>query len=186
MGLIYGKSEVPNYKSLPEYIKFLKTELPQPVNKIYPGRFYCYNYKFAMDNIPYSKLKFYDYMPLIYCFEVKQFGWVGINFHHMPVDARNFWLNKLIKLSEKVEEQIRYVDVENKRLYKIPNFNYPKCYMILKKSKIAIRQYLTKRAKNLRPVPLWLIRDVMQFYARTYYGVGINQIDARYRAYRPK
>jgi len=176
--------EKPNYNNIRAYLNYLKSF--KLTNSLYPGRFYAYSYNFKKD-YPWDELKFYDYMPLTYIWEIDQKTntAIGMNFHHMPVKARLLWINRIKQLSKHYGEEIRIKDYESRPVYKIQGLNYPRVYKVLMKSKIAIRRYKLDKMFYLRNVDLGSIDDVMRYYAKTYVAVNINHIKSRYSEYKP-
>jgi len=175
--------KAPNYGGINDYVKYLKTEF-KPEGTIIPGRFYTMNYKFSLDYKD-DKLKFYDFMPLYYCFEKWDGGVVGMNFHHMPIQARTVWLDRVRNMSSQIDAMIPYIDFRNPRIYRIPGLNYPQVYKLLMKTKIAIRRYRYDRMYDVRAVPLQNVWEVLHFYSRTYFGCTIKDIDQRWLHYNP-
>ena len=156
-------------------------------NRIYPGRFYAYNYNFKKD-YDWDDLKFYDYMPLTFIFEIdpKTNTALGINFHHIPVRPRILWLNRVKQIAEMFDEEIKIKDYTKRPVYKISGLDYPRVYKVLLKSKIAIRRYKLNKIHYLRNIDIASIDEVMHYYAKTYVAVGISEIANRYSSYRPK
>jgi len=174
----------PNYKNIRAYLNYLKTF--KLTNSIYPGRFYGYTYNFRKD-YDWNELKFYDYMPLSFIFEIdpKTNSALGINFHHMPVRPRLLWINRVKQIAKRFEEEIQIKDYNSRPVYKIKGLNYPRVYKILLKSKIAIRRYKLDKMFYLRNIDLGNIDEVMRYYAKTYVAVNIDNIKQRYSDYKP-
>jgi len=180
-----------NYGNIKAYMDYLKTfKLTQ---SIFPGRFYTYNYKFRKD-YDWDDLKFYDFMPLAFIFEIdpQTNSAIGMNFHHMPVKARILWLNRLKKLAgqwEKLQvtdkEAFGFKTQSNRPVYKITGLNYPRVYKILMKSKIAIRRYKLDKMFYLRNIDIGSLDEAMNYFAKTYVAVDINAIKSRYANYNP-
>lgn len=167
-----------------EYIKILDSL--KAASTIRGGYFYTYKYNFYK-HYPFEELKFYDWRPLIFCFGVKnpkanfEKGsspyFYGLNFHHMPVAARRYWLNKVQKMASAYFDKGGY-----KRL---PGINYEALLNIMKKAKIGIRKYRFEAVNDLKMVALDELDYLMEWYATTYYAVTIKQIQARYANFKP-
>ena len=56
----------------------------------------------------------------------------------------------------------------------------------MKKGLFGVRKYRFEAVKELRIIRLEDLDEIMKFYGRTYYGVTIKQIQARYSKFRPK
>ena len=160
---------------LNEYIKHIRTF---KFNKIIRNGFlYTYKYLFIKNptfrSQPFSKVKFYDFWPATFVFEVKPKTktFFGINFHHMPVRARKIWLFRISKAKQK-PERIRILYSRLKRLDK--------------KSTFAVRQYRMDRGFEYRRIPFADWNFLFNFYARTYFGTTVDNVAARYRRFRPK
>lgn len=179
-------AEKPRYNSVGAYHRYLMN-FPRTGN-IQVGRFFTYLYDFSKD-YPYKELKYYDFEPLTFIFSIGPGEYfTGINFHHIPVRPRLLWLNRVIKLARRVDNNIstRFTGGTGRPVYRIYGLNYPLVYRILFKSKIAIRRYRFDRVSLLRAIPVNDVDQVMRYYARTYYGVGYEQIVSRYKKYRPR
>lgn len=162
-----------NYGLITEYISYLKTFKRSAT--IRPGYFYLYNYAFY-EHYPIEELKFYDYWPLTFVFQImrKPQGqyFLGMNFHHMPVKARQYWLNRVKRMAR--------VYFEKGGVRRLPAFNYDNATKVMRKGKLTVRQYRNEAVRNLRIVPLEELDTLMKFYAKTYYGVTIAQVRAKY------
>jgi hypothetical protein len=95
----------------------------------------------------------------------------------MPVAARRYWLSKVQKMAKGYFEKGGY--------RRIPAINYDALLNIMKKAKIAVRQYRFEAVQDLKQVSLDEIDYLMEFYSKTYYGVSIKQIQARYQSFKP-
>jgi len=173
-----------DYGRIVEYNNFLKT-FPR-ASKIQTGYFYTYSYEFKT-NYPKSELKYYDFKPL--CFIFKRFKFerkvektqgvcsVGLNFHHLPIKARQWWLNKI--------KVVAFKYFEKGGIIKIPGLNEDTLPRIMKKSSFGFRNYDEINISNLRQIRLEDLDEVMKFYGKTYYGVTIKQIQAKYANFIP-
>lgn len=150
------------------------------------GYFYAYKY-FFHKTYPYEELKFYDWYPLIFCFGIRQPEvnftkdsgqyFYGLNLHHIPVAARRYWLSRVKQIASKQFETGGYKI--------LPIRNYEQLLKAMKKAKIGVRKYRFEAVKDLRKVSLDEIDGLMEWYSKTYYGVTINEIQARYRNFKP-
>ncbi len=170
--------------NLMDYINVLKTL--KDATTIRAGYFYCYKY-FFHQHYPIEELKFYDWHPFIFCFGVRnpkanfekgtgQYFY-GLNFHHMPVAARRYWLSKIQNMAKVYFEKGGY--------RRIPAIDYDNLLNIMKKAKIGVRQYRFEAVQDLKQVSLDELDYLMEFYATTYYGVSIKQIQSRYKTFKP-
>jgi len=165
---------------LAKYVKFIKDNFPR-AKVIRPGEFYAYTYRFDKTQYPYSELKFWDVMPLVFVYELhknkeneKMFR--AINFHHAPVRPRQIWLNRTINLTGEAFER-------NKRLTRLASWQ--RLFVMMKKiSKKTVRQYYLKRMIQPRHIPNDRVEEVIRYYARTYYGISISQVEAQYLIFR--
>jgi hypothetical protein len=158
------------------------------VNSIIPFRMYSFSYHFKTDNIEdwKIKLKLYDYFPLIFCFRVEGSDFWGLNFHHLPLQARLNWLDRLREISKNANEIVPYIDFSIGDNYKLQTIPYPLVYkMSNRKDKIAIRRYRMKGVLNLRLINLALVDDSLKFISSTYLDGNIQKINMRYRNYQP-
>jgi len=166
------------YGNIVEYIKYLQSFKRASI--IRPGYFYVYEYDF-MTHYPIEELKFYDYMPLSFVFTIingkDRRYFQGLNFHHMPVKARQWWLAKVKTMAR------TYFDRGGFR--RIPGLDYAALSKIMRKGKFGVRNYRFESVRNLREVPLNDLDEVLKFYAKTYYAVTIGQIQVRYNSFRP-
>lgn len=173
-----------NLDNLVEYIDLLN-ELKE-ASTLRAGYFYCYHYDFHK-HYPKEELKFYDWYPFIFCFGVmnpkadfkKDSGqyFYGLNFHHIPVAARRYWLSKFQKMAKS------YFDKGGYR--RIPAINYEAILKIMKKAKIAVRKYRFDGVQKLRQVSLDEIDYLMEWTSNTYFEVSIKDIQARYAKFQP-
>jgi len=171
------KSEFGN---LARYVRFVKDNFPI-AKVIRPGNFYVCVYRFNRKTEPYSVLKFYDIYPFIFVYELhknkdKDKMFRGINFHHVPIRSRKLWLGRTKRL---IGESFD----ENKRLIRLAAWQ--RLFVMMKKlSKASVRQYYLKRVVQPRLVPNDRVDELLNYYAKTYYGVSINQIEAQYLLFR--
>jgi len=168
------------FGALTKYVKFIKTNFPV-AQTIKPGNFYAYTYRFDKKSEPYNVLKFWDVMPFAFVYELhknkeneKMFR--AINFHHVPVRPRQLWLNRTVKITGEAF-------AENKRLHRLASWQ--RLYIMMKKiSKKSVRQYYLKRMIQPRQIPNDRVEEVIKYYAKTYYGVSISQIEAQYLIFK--
>lgn len=178
------KVEGYNLQSIRDYMKFLRDNF-KLTRSMRPGRFYTYNYNFSRD-YPFEELKYYDFQPFVYIFEVSGKYAIGINFHHIPVKARMMWFDRIERLSKRLDTTIRLKGLGGRPVYRLYGLNYPAVYQVLRKSKIAIRKYRLDRMVQIRAIDIRKFREVSSFFARTYFAVGIKEIIGRYQKYIPK
>jgi hypothetical protein len=166
-----------DYGSIVEYNRYLNGF--KRAKTLRAGYFYVYKYNFYK-NYPIQELKYYDYRPLVFIFNVtnRENGkyFIGINFHHLPVKARQFWLRKLQSIAK------RYFNMGG--VQRIPGLNYDTLQKVMKKSIFGVRQYRANAIKDLREIPLDKLEDIMKFYAKTYYGITIREVQAKYNQFR--
>jgi hypothetical protein len=166
-----------NFSKLVDYIKLLNSL--KPASTLRSGYFYCYKYYFYK-HYPKEELKFYDYYPLIFCFSVykaKKEYFYGLNFHHMPVAARRYWMSKFKRIASAYFKKGGYT--------RIPAIDYGALLKIMKKAKFGVRLYRFEAVRDLRQVSLDELNYLMKWYARTYYGVTIKQVQAKYNNFKP-
>jgi hypothetical protein len=167
-----------DYGSILEYIEYLDSF--KKTSKISSGYFYTYHYNFHK-HYPIEELKFYDWRPLSFVFSIVNEDkpyFYGLNFHHLPVKARQWWLRKVKSAASSYFEQ--------GGIRRIPGLNYNTLQKIMKKGLFGVRKYRFEAVKELRIIRLEDLDEIMKFYGRTYYGVTIKQIQARYSKFRPK
>lgn len=158
------------------YVKILKT---YRVNTdIKSGNFYSFIYKVDKSR-DYNVIKFYDLMPLIFFFDVhpKHKNIIyGLNFHHLPLRARNLFLLRMKELMAENWDA-------NKRLVRIAKFE--RLFIMFKKaSKFAVRQYDLRNMRQIREIPNKDMENISQYYSKTHYGININNVEKNYLAYR--
>lgn len=166
-----------------QYIQFLRKNFKRE-SAVRTGFMYSYNYLFTdaddFEDKKYDDVKFYDFNPLTFVYEIKPKTktFFGINFHHMPIQPRLLWLNRVKKLNER--------PFEKEGANRLFGMRYNVLKLLFKKSTVAVRQYHFTRVKELRIVPNVDWETVMNIYSRTYYGVRLNDIENRYRRFVPK
>ena len=166
-----------NYASLTEYIDYINNTCT-PDSRILTGAFYVYVYKFSLD-YPNKILKFYDKMPLTFVTDTftengKSY-FIGLNLHHMPVKERIRWYRR-ISLVIRVEQFIRL----KRRIDRVTWLNYKRIVSLFNKSNLMARKYRVDRVLKLKKVPFNKVREMLNFYARTYYGVSIAEVSQKY------
>jgi len=168
----------PSYGNIAEYIKYLRSF--DKAGTIRPGYFYVYEYDF-MKHYPIEELKFYDYMPLTFVYKIVKGKdsryFQGLNFHHMPVKARQWWLNRVKAMAS--------IYFDKGGIRRLPGINYLVLEKIMRKGVFGVRNYKFESVRNLRAIPLEEVENIIRWYANTYYGVTIGQIQARYNSFRP-
>lgn len=144
-------------------------------NKYIPGYFYAYEYHFDKTDKDFSELKFYDKFPLIYLISKGPTDntYYGLNFHQIPVRSRLLWLTKFDKIAEILQEDQRAV------------YRYKFLKAMFIKAVFGVRMYRIDRIVKLRRVDSTKMYDLSRFYAKTYYGASIEQINIRYENYYP-
>jgi hypothetical protein len=172
-----------NIKSVTDYLKYLRTNFNKDTI-IRPGRFYSYHYDFSRD-YPIKELRFYDFEPLIFCFETFGNYFLGLNFHHIPPKSRQIWFDRIEKISKELNTVVKMRGLGGRPIYRIYGLNYPKVYQVLRKSKIAIRKYRKDRVYHLRAIDIRKFREVSSFFANTYFDINVNEIISRYNKFRP-
>lgn len=174
------------YSDISEYFKFLNYSFER-TNNIQVGKFYSFTYHFDFWKYGWDNVKFYDWYPFSFIFEInaeKNYA-VGLNFHHIPLIPRQIWLKRVLKLGSSIGSKVRIVQFGGRPVFKISGLNYPLVYKVLRKSKIAIRRYNLHKMEDIRAIPIKYVEETLRYYAKTYYGVGINQIWRRYNDYNP-
>ena len=170
------------FGNLSKYVKFLKSNFPVATT-IRPGNFYAYTYRFDRKSEPYKVLKFWDVMPFTFVYELhrnkdNEKMYRGINFHHVPVRPRQIWLRKTINITGEAFEQ-------NRKLIRLAS--WMRLFLMMKKlSRKSVRQYYIKRTLQPRLIPNDRVEEVIKYYAKTYYGIGISQVEAEYLLFRLK
>jgi len=177
------EKEMPNYKSLADYVLYLKENF-NTTSKIYEGRFYSFLYKFERKGIKWEKLKYYDIHPFPFIFRLEKDRCYGINFHHASLVGRHDWLERVVKLSKDLSSTIHWIDLDNRRLFKINTLRYPQVYKILLRMKMTIRCYRYDRMSLIRPIPLWQVPEIMNYYANTWLAVNQANIEKRWKETR--
>ncbi len=171
-----------SFRSINDYIKQIRT-FKRAAN-IFTGQLYAYNYLFTkapnFESAEFDVVKFYDFYPATFVFDVnretKTFH--GLNFHHMPVKARKLWLTRVQKIVPK--------PFETSGVTRIRNLTFPKLKVLFKKSMFGVRQYRMDRVRQLRIVPNQDWEELFEFFAKTYFGVTLAQVEAKYRSFRPR
>lgn len=166
------------FANINSYIKYIRENFSTvgKTNNLL-GSLFVYNYKFNMNpdfyNKDYDEIKFYDWMPATYIFNIRPESktFFGLNLHHLPLKARDYWLTRFSG-----------INTQGKDRFYLP-------YDVLKvmhiKSKFGIRQYRMDRTFNIRLVPFSYWGELFDFYAKTYFGVTIKDVQMRYREYNP-
>ena len=160
-----------------KYVKYLR-QFPR-AGQVKPGNFYAYVYDFDKETEPYRVIKFWDTMPFTFVYELNapiKGMYRGINFHHVPVRPRQIWLARANQL---VEEDMR----ANKRLVRLSRW-YILFHMLKKLSKKSVRNYYMERTHKLRRIPNDAVAQAMRYYANTYYGINISNVEKEYLKFR--
>jgi len=169
-----AKPDRATYGVLQRYIEHLK-QFPR-TRIMRPGYFYAFTYKIDR-TLPYEKIKFYDLMPFVFSYDkYKDKGdndmIRGLNFHHLPIAARQFWLDRVMEVSK---EQIN----EDKRLLRL--IRYQRLHFLYKKAANACtRHYRMNRIFAMRRIPNTAVEETLKFYARTYYGINIGIVEKNF------
>jgi hypothetical protein len=135
-------------------------------------------YLFKLD-YPYEELKFYDHYPLVYIFNKeitseKKIIYYGLNFHFLPVPSRKIWFSRIAKMfPKKIESDARL------------NLDYQMLFSVMKKSVFGVRKYRADRIKKPRIIPNENMKQILEIANRTYFGVTLAQVVAKYNRFRP-
>jgi hypothetical protein len=164
-----------SYADINDYIKYLH-ENSERVGTLQLGAFYTYNYDFYKDKRPYEEVKFYDRIPLIFLFDFKKAKngsnlFIGLNFHHLPVKARQIWLSRIRSYYTQLMES-------NKRLNTI---DYKQLFYVHKKAILGVRQYRLEAVSRNRRIATTDLDEILKYYSKTYYGVTYDQVANKYR-----
>jgi hypothetical protein len=161
-----------NYSSVNNYLTFLDDF--ERVSVLKPGSVYAYVYN-PLRDVPKDILKFYDLFPLTFITDVNYSTQMfhGINLHHMPLPERLLWFKRLSLI-------INIIKLIRLRSDRLSWLNYHRMMMLYRKSDRVVRQYSFKRVTHARIVPFEKLKEALQFYARTYYGVGINEVSRKF------
>jgi len=171
----------PRFLNINKYIQHIRKTYKR-INLIQKGNLYTYTYLFNhapnFDKQDYEKIKFYDYMPVTFIFDIdeKNKTFTGINFHHLPVASRLIWLNRLKKMRGKLFEQ----EGVNRVILR-----YGVLKFLMKKSIFGIRKYRMDRTRELRIVPNQQWEELLSIYSRTYFGVTLAQVEQKYKTFIP-
>jgi hypothetical protein len=105
-------------------------------NKVLPGRCYLYQY----DPKTKGKLPYYDMYPIVFPFEKTSEGFLGLNFHYIPLQYRAILLDNLYPLinNNKMDETTR-LKMSYKILSSASRFKY---------YKPCIKHYLNKHVRS--------------------------------------
>jgi hypothetical protein len=172
-----GLGHLGHYK---KYIEFFDR-----ASIVLSGYMYAYYYMFQRKGVPQEKLRFYDWWPLTFVFQVdfKERRFYGLNFHHLPVRTRLIWLARIKRLYA-----AKFPTDEIKRNFLTPKripMTYKRLVLILIKSKYGIRQYRMDRVRKLRIVPNTQWEQAMRYFSKTYYRVTYEQKVNDYNRYNP-
>jgi hypothetical protein len=159
------------YDNINSYIEYITGF--DIVSVLKPGNVYAFIYKSSLD-YPDDVLKFFDIMPLAFITDLKSDSCFGFNFHHMPIPERLVWLRKINLIARIMRFASMSSNVNLKWL------TYQRMKKVYSKSNRVIRQYLNSRIYIPRIIPFENLPTVLKFYARTYYGVGINQVSRKF------
>lgn len=165
------------YGSIKEYVSILKT-YPKAL-EIQAGNFYTFAYKINKSQ-QYEKIRFYDLMPLIFLIgPVKDNEDLlqGINFHQLPILARQQYISIMENISE-----VNFIN--DKRLTRLAN--YKRLFKFFKKgTKFAVRQYMVKNMRQVKYIPNTQMTELIKYYANTYYGSNIMTVEKKYLKFNP-
>jgi len=172
-----GLGHLTHYK---KYIEFFDR-----ATIIISGYMYAYYYMFQRKGVPLDRLRFYDWWPLTFVFQVdyKERRFYGLNFHHLPVRTRLIWLARIKRLY-----QAKFPTDETKRNFLTPKripMTYKRLVLILIKSKYGVRQYRMDRVRKLRIVPNTQWEQAMRYFPKTYYQVSYDQKVNAYNKFNP-
>lgn len=168
------------FNNLKSYLKLVQTFPKAPFPKA--GQFICFNYFFHLNPLYKDRpdlKKYLDFFPLDLCIAVqpKKKSFMCINFHALPLKAREFLL-KILKRTYPSQ-------MENDRI-RIPGLSYKKLFRMLKKIGVSVRKYIFQRVRQLRYVPGDQLEIALKFFAQTWYASNYRGIQSRYNKYRPK
>jgi hypothetical protein len=162
---------------LKNYTKFLKDNFSK-TKRMMVGNFYTFTYWFEKDQ-DFNTIKYYDFMPLIFFFGINEKHknlYQGINFHHLPLQARKIYMEKMKSL---VTE-----DFDNdRRLVRLARYT-ALFKMFRKATKFSTRQYEVANMRDIRKIPNTMVEEALQYYAKTYYGINISNVEKKYLAFR--
>jgi hypothetical protein len=165
-----------SFENIKEYVKYLRTF---PLSRrIFLGSFYSFVYDFDKENKSFNEIKYYDLMPLVFItgrHEKYPNLIQGINFHHMPLNVRNKYI-EIIKTLVKEDFE------KDKRLVSIARYDLL-VKMFRKATKIAVRNYYIENISDLRKVENSDIEKTLKYYANTYYGINISNMERNYIRY---
>ena len=171
------------YININEYILYLRKNFRRS-NNLKTGLMYSYQYMFNKDpkfqKADYDKVKFYDFCPLTFVFDINSDTdtFFGLNFHHLPIKARRLWLTRVMKISK--------IQFRKPGANRIPFLMYHQLKSMFRKSTFGVRQYKWDRIKDMRIIPNERWEEVIEYYSRTYYGVTLRAVQNKYRMFIPK
>lgn len=160
-----------NYANVKDYFAYLTNF--ERASVIKPGSFYSYAYASSKE-YPIDILKFFDIFPLVFVTGVDPRNKIfrGLNFHHMPVPERMLWFKRM-----KIIINLQKMLTLKKSVESLPWMNYKRMLLIHQELDKVARNYRYDRVKgSLRLIPFEDLGEVLKFYARTYYGVGIKDV----------
>lgn len=164
------------FGSIRNYNEFLRS-FPR-MQRLFRGNFYAFTYDFDL-NQRFEKIKYWDLVPLIFVtgrIKSKKNIIQGINFHHLPINIRLVYLNLIKKISTAEFENDR-------RLVRLAKYE-ALFKMFRKATKFGVRNYDMRNIKGLRKVPNSNIEEALRYYARTYYGINISNVEKNYLMFR--
>jgi hypothetical protein len=163
------ETELSGLRNKVHYLKVMS--FLTPANIIRNNLFFAYNYKFQTRGVPFKKLAFYDWFPLVYVFDVS-YGtrhFRALNFHHLPVRLRLIWLTRVKRLYK-----AKFPTDPKKRNYDKPiqiPLSYRRIVSLLYQSTFAVRQYRMDRVRLLKVVSNNEIDHLLLYHSNTYYAV---------------
>lgn len=161
------------FSSIANYTKYIKQNFKTTAT-FRVGNFYSYFYLFDK-TLPFDTIKYYDLFPLVFVYEFRsdiKGLFRGINFHHLPVEIRLEWFELINNM---FTDDIK----RNRILFRLADWN--KLFRMFKRaSKASVRQYYMQNIRELRKVPARNMKETLKYYAKTYYGVNISQVETKY------
>ncbi|MEM4260889.1 MAG: hypothetical protein QXG00_06635 [Candidatus Woesearchaeota archaeon] len=163
-----------SYANINDYIRYINEHFIK-TGTLSSGQIYVYRYLFNKDpnfnKKPFNEIKFYDFMPASYIFNInmKTKTFFGLNFHHLPLYDRRVWLARVSNFQNKMTGQLNI------------KLKYQALKALMRKSILGVRQYRFDRVLDLRLIPYEQWINLFNFYAKTYYAVTIDQVESKYR-----
>jgi len=167
-----------SYADLSEYRRKLLQYPKISVGAMRTGSMYAYYYDFDVEQYSLDILKYFDHMPLTFITQIiiKHNMLQGINLHHMPLEIREVWYKRIMFVIH-----IGRLLQMGKKIDRVSWLNYQRMVMIFRDSKYAVRNYKIDNIKEVRQIPLDQIDNLINYYARTYYGASYSQVVTQFK-----